>query len=303
MPPLNSLNATTSLKSRDEAGSLKTADSPVRLRIATLGPEGTFSHEAALRYKSSPTLLFRKTVWDVFESVNQGMSDAGVVPLENSVSGSVGLTLDALMEFNLAIIGEILLPVKHFLAGTGNIKTITTLYTQQHTYEQCEKFIRKFLSHAEIKTTGSNADSAKSISGIDDTTVAAIVPEPAIKAYGLKEIKAEIQDNPFNTTRFIVISKKPTGMTANDRTSLAVHPHPGNGADKPGVLYGLLGSLASRNINMSKIESRPSKGKLGDYVFFIDIEGNQTEQRVKEALAEIESGMDVKILGSYPRAY
>ncbi|MBI2138776.1 prephenate dehydratase [Candidatus Woesearchaeota archaeon] len=283
------------------------------MTIATLGPEGTFSHEAALKFNGDSTILFQKTVWDVFDAVNRNNAEMGVVPLENSVSGSVGLTLDALMEFNLEIVGEAILQVRHHLAGLGSLKTIRTLYVQQHTYEQCEKFIRENLAHAELKITGSNADSAKSISGVSDTSVAAVVPSLAIPVYKLHEIKSGIQDHAFNTTRFIAISKTPNSCSIhgrnkddssnNHRTSLAVHPFEGKSADKPGVLYGMLGSFAKRSINLTKIESRPSKGKLGDYIFFIDIEGNSNDNKIKEAVAEIEKDMSVKVLGSYPRAY
>jgi len=269
------------------------------MKIATLGPQGTFSHEAVLRINPRAEIVFKDTVWDVFQSVNSAEVDEGVVPLENSVSGTIGLTLDALMEFELNIIKEIVIPINHHLVGYGGAKDIKALYVHPATYEQCEKFIRKNLGKVKIIQTNSNAASAKIISEKKDRTKVAIVPKEAIDIYKLKIIKADIQDNKFNVTRFIVLSKKEGKKTGRDRTSIAIYPQ----IDKPGLLYGLLGVFSKRNINLTKIESRPSKGKLGDYIFYMDLQGYKEDDSVKEAFKEIERSFFLKILGSYPREY
>ncbi|MBW2974672.1 prephenate dehydratase [Candidatus Woesearchaeota archaeon] len=271
------------------------------MKIATLGPEGTFSSEAAARREKGPKNEYKlkNTVWDIFESVDNGEADEGVVPIENSVSGTIGLTLDSLMEFDLDIVAEIILPIKHNLVGHDGMKSIKTLYVHPATYEQCEKFIRKNLPDVKIIQTSSNAASAKIIAEQKDREKAAIVPKSAIEIYGLKAIRKDIQDNKFNVTRFIVISKEQAKKTGKDRTSVAIYPQ----VDKPGLLYSLLGEFATRGINLTKIESRPSKGRLGDYIFFIDMQGSREDPKIKEAFKAIEDNFFIKVLGSYPREY
>jgi prephenate dehydratase len=269
------------------------------MKISTLGPKGTFSHEALLKRDKSAEIIFQDTVWDVFEAVDKNMVNEGVVPLENSVSGSVGLTLDALMEFDLNIIAEIILPVNHNLVGHDGITEIKTLYVHPSTYEQCEKFIRKNLKGVNIIQVNSNAASAKIISEQKDKTKAAIVPKEAVDIYALKIIKRNIQDNKFNVTRFLVLSKKDTKQTGRDRTSIAIYPQ----IDKPGLLYSLLGIFSKRGINLTKIESRPSKGKLGDYIFYIDLQGHKEDNSIKDAFKDVENSFFIKVLGSYPREY
>ncbi len=267
------------------------------MKTATLGPEGTFSHEAALQ--RSKNIEFKNTIWDVFEAVDKDEVEEGIVPVENSVSGSLGLTLDALMEFDLKITGEIILPVRHFLVGHDGMKDIKTLYVHPATYEQCEKFIRKNLPQVDIIRTNSNAASAKIIMEKNDKAAAAIVPNKSIGLYKLKVIRKQIQDNKFNVTRFFAIGKQIPKATGRDRTSIAIYPQ----TDKPGLLYSLLGEFASRNINLTKIESRPSKGKLGDYIFYIDLQGHKEQKSIKDAFKEIEKNFFLKILGSYPKEY
>jgi len=269
------------------------------MKIATLGPKGTFSHEAALKRDIKAELVFKNTVWDIFESVSKGEVSEGVAPIENSVSGSIGLTLDALMEFDLNIVGEIILLVKHNLVSQASIESIKILYVHPAAYEQCERFIRNNLPNAKIIQTSSNAASAELVANSKDTSTGAIVPNEAIKIYNLKTIKKDIQDSKFNVTRFIIISRKKAKKTSRDRTSIAIYPQ----VDKPGLLYSLLGEFAKRKVNLTKIESRPSKGKLGDYIFFIDVLGNSEDASVKEAFKKIEENFFLKVLGSYRKEY
>ena len=269
------------------------------MRIATLGPQGTFSHEAVLKRDKKAEISFKNTVWDVFEAVACNDANEGVVPIENSVSGTVGLTADALMEFDLNIIGEIILPIKHNLVGHDGMKDIKTLYVHPATYEQCEKFVRKNLNGVKIIHTASNAASADIIAKKKDSTKAAIVSAEAVGIYKLKVLKKDVQDSKFNVTRFVVIAKREAKRTGHDRTSIAIYPQ----VDKPGLLYNLLGEFANRKVNLTKIESRPSKGRLGDYIFFIDMQGSKEDEKIKEAFKAIEENFFLKILGSYPREY
>lgn len=269
------------------------------MKIATLGPEGTFSHEAVLRYNSKASILFTDTVRDVFEAITDNKANLGIVPIENSIAGTVGQTLDFLMEFGLKIKAEEILPISHNLAGFGKINDINVLYIHPQTYEQCELFIKKNLPKVEIVHTSSNGKSAELIAKTKDKAKASIIPKIAIDIYKLKILKKDVQDNRFNVTRFFVIGKEYSKKTGYDRTSIAIYPQ----IDRPGLLYEMLREFAKRKINLTKIESRPSKGKLGDYIFYIDFQGHKSEKHVAEALKELEKSSFVTVLGSYPRKY
>ncbi|HIH42885.1 TPA: hypothetical protein HA246_04530, partial [Candidatus Woesearchaeota archaeon] len=221
------------------------------MKIATLGPEGTFSHEAVLKFIEYPTqddLLFCSTIYDIFEAVKKDWATHGIVPMENSVSGSIWFTVDALSEFDLNIIEEILIPINHNLAGNClKAKEVTKLYCHQQAYTQCERFVRENMKKAKVVYTASNGESAalllndlntnnidkkdksnknKIINNINktDEKVAAIVPRLALDKYRLKLIMKNIQDNKYNTTKFVVISKKDTKSTGKDRTTLSIYP-------------------------------------------------------------------------------
>ena len=267
--------------------------------IATLGPEGTFSHEAVIKYDKKAKIIFEGTIRDVFETVGDKKADLGIVPIENSIAGTVGQTLDYLMKFKLKIRAEEILPIGHNLVGFGKIEDIKILYLHPQTYEQCELFIKKSLPKVEIIQTSSNGKSAEVISKSKVKTNASIIPKLAVDIYKLKILKKDVQDNRFNVTRFFVISKEDEKKTGYDRTSIAVYPQ----VDRPGLLHDMLGQFAKRKINLTKIESRPSKGKLGDYIFFIDFQGHKSEKHVGEALKNIEDSSFVTVLGSYPRKY
>ena len=269
------------------------------MKIATLGPEGTFSHEVVLRYDNNSEIVFKPTIWDVFESVKKREVEKGIVPLENSVSGSVGLTLDALMEFELKISNELILPIKHNLVGNSKITDIRKIFAHPQSYAQCEKFIREKCSNVEIIPVASNAKAAEELSRNKSNEYGAITTKYAIKSFNLNLIAKDIQNSRFNVTRFVVIDNNVAKKTLNDRTSIAIYPH----MDKPGLLYNLVGEFATRQINLTRIESRPSKGRLGDYIFFIDLQGHKDDKLVKDAFLAIEDHFFVKLLGSYPREY
>lgn len=269
------------------------------MRIATLGPEGTFCHEAVIRYNKSAKVIFTDTIRDVFDIVSRKGSDLGLVPIENSIAGTVGQTLDSLTAYKLKIRDEEVFPISHNLAGFGKVSDIKILYLHPQTYEQCEMFIKKNLKGIEVVHTSSNGKSAEIVSKGRDKSIASIIPKIAADIYKIKILKKDVQDSRFNVTRFFVIADSENKKTGYDRTSIAVYPQ----IDKPGLLYRFLGEFAKRNINLTKIESRPSKGKLGDYIFYIDFEGHNTEKQVTEALKGIEKAAFVKVLGSYPRKY
>lgn len=275
------------------------------MKIIALGPKGTFSHMAALEYNPKATIIFEKTIYDVMAKVknesNEKNTPLGIVPLENSISGTIGEALDCLMEFDLKIIAEEIIPIRYYLVGKiKKPKEIKRIYSHPQAFSQCEKFILKNYSYAEIIETSSNGASAQLLAKSQSFSSAAIVPPLALEIYPLIILKENIQDNPFNVTRFVVVAKKNQNQpTSYDRTSLAIYPQ----IDRPGLLYEILGEFAQRKINLSKIESRPAKGKLGDYIFFIDFEGHMKEKKAKEVLSSLEKSVFVKVFGSYPRKY
>lgn len=269
------------------------------MKIATLGPQGTFSHSAVLKYSSKAEIAFTSSIRGVFEAVSKSKAELGLVPIENSIAGTIGQTLDCLMNFGLKIKAEEVLDINHNLAGFGRIESMEELYVHPQTYEQCELFIKKNLPQAEVIETSSNGKSAEIIAKSRHKTKAAIIPKIAADIYKLKILKRNVQDSRFNITRFFVIGKSDAKRTGNDKTSIAICPQ----TDKPGLLHSILGEFAKRKINLTKIESRPSKGRLGDYVFFMDFEGHGSDKHVAEALKRLEQNALVTLLGSYPRRY
>lgn len=270
------------------------------MKVATLGPEGTFSHQAVLKYLGDTEIIFTKTIRDVFEEVEGGNAKNGIVPVENSVGGSVNFTLDSLLDFNLFIEAEEIMPVSHCLAGDKSFKKdqIKKLYLHEQTYSQCEEYIRKNFPNAKIHETASNSESAI-LAKRDNLVSACMAPEVCANIYDLKLIEKNVQDSRFNVTRFFIISKVKTQPSGFDKTSITVYPH----ADRPGLLWEILGVFNKKKINLTKIESRPTKGKLGDYIFYLDFEGHQNDKNVRGALVELEKTSFVKLLGSYPRRY
>lgn len=268
------------------------------MQIITLGPKGTFSQEAVIAYHAQAEIIFKPTVWEVFEEAASQEGGLGMVPIENSVTGSVGFTLDAFLHFTLRIKAEMVLPIKHNLAGRGEVSQIKVVYAHPQTHAQCKTFLRTRLTGAEVIETSSNARSAEILSQQSDPGYAAIVPAIAAQMYHLNLLERSIQDSKFNVTRFVVIGKEDSQeSTGRDKTSLVIYPV----ADRPGILCEILEEFKIRNINLSKIESRPS-GKLGDYIFYIDCEGHRVDPGMADALQKIESkSAFLKILGSYPK--
>ena len=266
------------------------------LKVAYLGPSATFTHLACIRkFGSSAQYVPMTSIKEVFNEVERGRADFGVVPIENSTEGVVNHTLDMFIDSNLQIYGEVQQEVSHHLLSKAEtLGAIKKIYSHPHAIAQCRNWLETNLPGVPTSDVHSTARAAEMCA--DDPTAAAIASELAGQLYGLNVIKARIEDNINNFTRFLVLSLKPAERTGKDKTSIMLTVK-----DKVGALYDLLRPFASTGVNLSKIESRPSRRKAWEYIFFIDVEGHVEEERVKKALTELKSRcLFFKILGSYP---
>jgi chorismate mutase/prephenate dehydratase len=268
------------------------------LKVAFLGPEGTYTHSAAVKHfgsriESEPVA----SIEEVFRLVEADGANFGVVPVENSSEGVINHTLDLFMKSSLTISGEVELRIRHnLMTNETATAAIERVYAHQQTLAQCRLWLDANLPNAQRIAVRSNAEAV--IMAAQHDSSAAIAGIMASELYSLPVMYADIEDEPNNTTRFVVIGKYQSPPSGDDRTSLLVFAH-----NKPGSLFSLLQPLAKRNISMSNIESRPSRRGVWEYVFFIDIDGHRDEQNVADAIAEIENASAmVTVLGSYPRA-
>jgi prephenate dehydratase len=273
------------------------------MRIAYLGPPGTFSEEAVTRCELAggdeplPCASFP----DAWDAVLAGKADAALLPVENSIEGAIGTTLDLLVHRpGLMILRELLLPVQQQLlapAGT-TLSQVTRVLSHPQPLGQCARFLRERLPGARLEATHSTADAALQVSrGL--AGAAAIGSRAAAARYGLSIIAESIQDSDENTTRFLLVARQDAPPTGRDRTSIAFTMD----RDRPGGLYEVMGEFASRGINLSKIESRPMKQALGHYVFFVDFEGHRLDAPGAAALESVKRRVhQFYLLGSYPRA-
>jgi chorismate mutase / prephenate dehydratase len=269
------------------------------LRVAYLGPKGTFTHAATNKhFGSAPVVEEVGSIAEIFRYVESGLSDYGVVPIENSVGGAVNQTLDSLKETSNIICGEVLLPVHHALLGLGDgLGEIQKIYAHDQAFQQCQAWLRSHLNGVETVPVSSNAAAAMAVKGLMDPSVAAIASLDAGKIYGLKTLANRIEDEASNTTRFVVLGKQAPGPTGYDRTSIMF-----GAPNQSGALHGVLSVLAERKISMSRIESRPSKNGIWDYIFFVDLLGHADDPIIKEALEKVEHSTGIyKLLGTYPR--
>ena len=262
--------------------------------ISFLGPNGTFTHEAASIVGDN--LVPFCNIPAVMESVNSGECKYGVVPIENSIEGPVGITLDSLAhKFDLNIYDEIIIPInQNLIVNPGcKMEDIKDVYSHGQAIAQCQEFIRK--NNLQPHYAVSTARAAKDIIG--DKSKAAIANAKAIEFYDLEILESNIQDIDNNETRFIVVSKESHEITGKDKTSIIFSIY----EDRPGGLYNILGIFQEDNINLTKIESRPSKQGLGKYLFFVDFEGHKDDEKIARILDEIEDNTYFfKVLGSYP---
>jgi len=265
-------------------------------KVAYLGPRATFTHMACMqKFGASAQYVPVNSIKEVFSEVERGRANFGVVPIENTTEGVVNYTLDMFIDSNLLIYGEVLQEVAHhLLSKSGVITDIKKLYSHPHAIAQCRNWLETNLPHAAVSEVASTARAAELC--LDEPSAAAIASELASQLYGLKVITARIEDNINNFTRFLVLSQKPPERTGRDKTSLMLSIK-----DKVGALYDLLRPFASHGLNMTKIESRPSRRKAWEYLFFVDIEGHMDEEKLKKAMEEVKSRcLFMKILGSYP---
>jgi len=267
------------------------------MTIAYLGPEATFTHQAAIqRFGSSLRYAPQKTIADVFNEVAKGRADYGVVPVENSTEGVVTHTLDMFVDSDLKIVSQIVLPISHCLVSKARRDQIQKLYVHPQTLAQCRSWIHKSFPHAELVETSSNARSAELAA--QEKKSAAIAGLLAAEKYGVPVLEHDIQDNAANATRFLVLGRKCSPPTGHDRTSLMFSI-----ADAVGALHRALAPFRKYRLNMTKIESRPSKRKAWEYFFFVDCDGHANDPKVAKAIAQLSAQCSfVKVLGSYPNA-
>ncbi|WP_347488416.1 prephenate dehydratase [Desulfoscipio sp. XC116] len=269
--------------------------------LGYLGPRGTFSHTAALHYADMHgyTLICCASLDAVVQKVASKELTCGIVPVENSLGGTVGETLDLLTVTEGAwVIAELLLHIEqHLLACPGvTLADIKKVYSHPQALAQCRCFLKRRLPDTPVIETASTAAAALKVAGAEDAALAAVGSQSAAAAYGLQILHADIQDNDANTTRFLVLGSEEAVFSGPAKTSLVLALR-----DGPGALYRILRPLAQRAINLTRIESRPSGGKLGDYIFFIDFEGRTDCPEVSDAIQELKNNsLWLKLLGCYP---
>lgn len=270
------------------------------IKIGFLGPRGTFSHEALKKYASGMehTALEFPSIPEILVAVRDHAADEAVVPIENSIEGAVNATMDMIgLEVDLLIRAELIIPIREHLLVNKGTKLSEIKYVLSHPQPlgQCRKFLAGQLPDARVQAAYSTAAAAEEVArGVPG--YAAIGSIAAAEAYGLEIIQEDIQDNDNNHTRFIVVGHTQLPRTGRDRTSIAFSTD-----DEPGSLYKILGIFNLWDINLSRIESRPAKNKLGRYIFFVDLIGHQQDEDLKDALTMVRKKTSFfKFLGSYP---
>ncbi|MCK4519172.1 MAG: prephenate dehydratase [Candidatus Omnitrophica bacterium] len=267
------------------------------VRVAYLGPPASFTHLASLsKFGSSVEYLSCDNIPDVFREVEKSRADYGVVPIENSTEGAVTYTLDMFVDANLKICSEIMFEINHNLISNSPKNMIKKVYSNPQVFSQCRLWIEKNIPRAVLVDMTSTTKAAQKAKRSKYS--AAIASRLAAEMYGLKITAASIEDSPHNVTRFLVIGKNDVSYTGSDKTSIMFSVK-----DRVGALYNMLAPFKKNKINLTKIESRPSKKKAWKYYFFVDIEGHYDDKKVKTALKELAAHCHyVKILGSYPKS-
>ena len=269
-----------------------------QLNIAFLGPEGTFTEEAALKhFGHSVQTSAMHSISEVFREVESGAANYGVVPIENSTEGVITHTLDNFTRSPLKIVGEVELRIHHYLLSQEtDLNKVVCINSHQQALAQCRKWLDSNLATIPREPVASNAQAAKN--AMENSGIAAIASRSAAEKYGLNILARNIEDMPDNTTRFLIIGSNKVAPSGVDKTSLIV-----SAPNKPGALFNLLQPFARNNVSMTRIESRPSRGANWEYVFFLDLEGHIEDESLKNALQELAEVSDmVNILGSYPKA-
>lgn len=269
------------------------------MKVAFQGEKGAYSESAVYKFfGESVTVLPCRELSETFESVVKQEAKYGVVPIENSIEGSVNQTYDLFLKYNLNVRGEVIVKIEHCLIANTNteLEAVEMVYSHPQALAQCRNFLEK--SGWELIPTYDTAGSAKMLKQKRLKNAAAVASERAAKLYGMKILARNIADTPENYTRFFVLSEEDVPATGKDKTSIIF-----TAAHKPGSLYSAIGEFAKRDINLTRIESRPTKQKPWEYNFYLDFEGHRSEPRCAEVLkALLEHAVFVKILGSYPKA-
>lgn len=267
------------------------------MTIAYFGPEATFTHQAAIRkFGSSLRYSAQKTIADVFAEVARNRAEYGVVPVENSTEGVVTHTLDMFVDSELKIVAQIVMPIQHCLLSRTRRDQIKKLFTHPQPLAQCRAWLQNNLPGAEIIETSSTTRAAQLAA--QEKNSAAIASGLAAERYQLRILETDIQDNSANATRFLVLGRQCSPATGHDRTSLMLGL-----TDEVGALHRALAPFRRHRLNMTKIESRPSKRKAWEYFFFVDCDGHQSDPKVGRAIRQLEEQCNfVKVLGSYPNS-
>lgn len=271
-------------------------DAAPEVSVAYLGPENTFSHQAAIaRFGSGANLLPVGSIAAVFDEVERGGSTFGVVPIDNSTDGRVTDTLDAFAKTNLSVCGELPLRIHHCLLGKGKRSEVKVVCSKPQALSQCRNWLAQHLSAAEVRPVASTAQAARMAS--EDPTLAAVASRAAARQMGLKVLAKNIEDLSDNVTRFVVIGRESAPKTGNDKTSLWFEV-----AHQPGALADGMLIFKRADLNLTWIESFPVPGSRGRYLFFVELQGHQSELKVRRALASLEKkAQRVQVLGSYPQ--
>lgn len=268
------------------------------LKVAYLGPPGTFSHHAGrLKFGTSSTFEPTESITDIFTQVERGHSDYGVAPVENSLSGVIPETLDTFMVTNLRIVSELFVPIVHNLATRcESLDDVKRIYSKYEPFAQCRQWLRNHLPNAEQAEVSSTAKAAEIAAR--EEGAAAICPELAAEMYDLPILVEHTEDNPSNRTRFLVLGYNEPEPTGKDKTSIMFSVH-----HRSGELFRAMAAFEKYDVNLMMIESRPSKSTNWEYVFYIDVQGHVRDQSVAKALNQLqEIALFVRILGSYPAA-
>lgn len=265
------------------------------MKVIFLGPETSFSHDAALKAFPKAELVEAGSIQNVFRAVNRNEADSGIVPIENSTEGSVNRTLDLLVTHGLIISREIFIDIKHCFLSNSKQDEIKKIYSHPQAFAQCQEWLQKNYPDTELVGASSTASAAQHATA--EKGSAAIASKKTAKKFGLNVLEENIQDLSFNKTRFIVIGKVKATPSPSNKTSMFFAVK-----DRPGALLDCLKGFKKNEINLTKLESRPSRKSAWEYVFFVEFEGDLSEKRVKKAIAELgEYAKIIKTFGSYPK--
>jgi len=266
-------------------------------KITFQGEHGAYSETSAKRFfKNDVETIACRTFHDVLKEADSGNSDYAILPVENSIEGSVGQSFDAILSSNLHAVGEIYLEIHHCLISNAGIDEITTVYSHPQALGQCSDFIQK--NSLKTVSTYDTAGSVKIIKDLNEKNIAAIASQNAAGIYGLPIIKEKIENDPNNVTRFLIFSKQQTESSTNDKTSIIFSI-----SHEPGALYEIIKEFSSNDINLTKIESRPKKGSTWEYNFYLDFVGHISDAKISHVLENLKKNTKfLKIIGSYPLA-